>query len=276
MKKRDLILIYDDYCPLCSWYSGLFVKAGLLDKNGRTPFSEADQSLLSMVDIDRSRNHIPLVDKNSKRVLYGIDAMLEILGGRFPLIKSIGNYRPIKCFLLMLYKLISYNRKVIVAKKCREGKFDCAPDFDVKYRLLFMIIFLAFNTLMLWPIHKYLLTRLEFYQLNFFTLQLVHAGFAGINILVSIAAGRTKAIEFLGQVNMLALITVLLTLILVAAYSIFRLPEWMIMFSLGMIAMYVVIEYFRRMRYASIIKGNKMIIAVNIICMVAFVTYLFS
>jgi hypothetical protein len=27
---KNKILVYDDHCPLCQWYSGLFVKYGLL------------------------------------------------------------------------------------------------------------------------------------------------------------------------------------------------------------------------------------------------------
>src|SRR5262249_4665171 len=127
----DRVLLYDDYCPLCVWYSGLFVKFGLLDPGRRIPFSKADIVILTSIDIEKGKDQIPFFDKETGTTLYGIDTLLEILGQKAPLVKSIGNFRPVKWFLQRLYKLISYNRKVIVAKKCGSGKFDCSPAFNV-------------------------------------------------------------------------------------------------------------------------------------------------
>ena len=113
---KNKILVYDDNCPLCTWYSGLFVKYGFLESGGRKAFSTLDDKLLSLIDFNKSRNEIPLLDTSSNRVLYGIDALLEILDQKIPCIKTTGNVAPIKWFLKKFYKLISYNRKVIVAK----------------------------------------------------------------------------------------------------------------------------------------------------------------
>jgi predicted DCC family thiol-disulfide oxidoreductase YuxK len=76
---ENKILIYDDNCPLCTWYSGLFVKYGYLNADGRKPFSTLDSELLAKIDFDKSRNEIPLLDTTTNKVLYGIDALLEIL-----------------------------------------------------------------------------------------------------------------------------------------------------------------------------------------------------
>src|SRR5689334_12403294 len=127
----DRILLYDDHCPLCSWYSGLFVKFGLVSAENRVPFSEADIEILTSIDIERGKDEIPFLDKRTGITLYGIDTLLEILGQQAPFIRSIGNFRPVKWFLQRLYKLVSYNRKVIVARKCGTGRFDCSPAFNV-------------------------------------------------------------------------------------------------------------------------------------------------
>jgi hypothetical protein len=79
---KSKILIYDDNCPLCTWYSSLFVAWGLLPPEGRKPFSSVEPSLLLSIDLDKSRNEIPLLDTKSGKVLYGIDALLDILGQR--------------------------------------------------------------------------------------------------------------------------------------------------------------------------------------------------
>ena len=95
---KNKILVYDDNCPLCSWYSSLFVRFGLLPGEGRKAFSSLDPSLLTLIDFDRSRNEIPLLDTHSGKILYGIDALLEILGHRAALIKTIGHIKPINWF----------------------------------------------------------------------------------------------------------------------------------------------------------------------------------
>ena len=52
------VLLYDDYCPLCSWYSGLFVKFGLLNAGNRIPFSKADIEMpRSMYEKGETRFH---------------------------------------------------------------------------------------------------------------------------------------------------------------------------------------------------------------------------
>ena len=275
MKTNNLILIYDDYCPLCSWYSNLFVKTGLLSSKGRVPFSKADNEILSMINIDNARNQIPLIDRGNNKVYYGIDAILEVLNQKIPFIRSIGNISFVRWFLLKFYKFISYNRKVIVAKKCGNGSFDCAPDFNIQYRLMFMTTFLLFNTLMLWPIHKIVLSSFSFYHLDFTTLQLAHFAFVLTNISLAASFRSKKSLEYLGQVNMLALIAVLLLSPLIILNLIFPIAEWAMMFYLGMVTMFIIKEYVRRMEYVFMVRSNKTIVITNFACMLGFVAYLF-
>src|SRR6185503_17536053 len=178
---KNKILIYDDSCPLCTWYSGLFVKYGFLNADGRKPFSTLDDKLLSKIDFDKSRNEIPLLDTSTNKVLYGIDALLEILDQKIPLIKATGNLAPIKWLLTKLYKLISYNRKVIAAKRCGHGDIDCSPGYNYLYRFIFMAVCVAFNTIMLYPVHYSIFSKLPYYHLSLPELQLAHFIFVGIN-----------------------------------------------------------------------------------------------
>src|SRR5690349_14596360 len=136
---KNAILVYDDNCPLCTWYSSLFTRYGFLPEHGRKAFSTLDQSLLQKIDFNRSRNEIPLIDTNNGSVAYGLDALLTILGDRFSWIKKVGKWKIVYWFFRKLYKLISYNRKVIVAKKCSAGAIDCAPDINYGYRFLFLL-----------------------------------------------------------------------------------------------------------------------------------------
>jgi len=275
MKTTNRILLYDDYCPLCTWYSGLFVKFHLLEPGNRIAFSKADLSVLTAIDIEKGKDEIPLFDPATGQTLYGIDSLLEILDPKIPCIKRIGNTKPVNWFLRKLYKLISCNRKVIVAKKCGPGTFDCSPGFNLRYRTAFLLIFLLFNSCMLFPIHAYLLTPQSFYHLNSMQLQTGHLVFAGINCFLALFLQRRKAIDYLGQVNMLALVATLL-LIAVTLFNIFLpLPGWTVLSFLLLATAFIIKEYRRRMNYAGIINSHKTIVWINIICTALFLGYVF-
>jgi predicted DCC family thiol-disulfide oxidoreductase YuxK len=275
MKTNTHILLYDDYCPLCTWYSGLFVKLGLLNPENRVPFSKADIEILTAIDIEKGKDEIPLYEKETGKTLYGIDALLEILGQNCKLIKPIGNLKPLNWFLKKLYKLISYNRKVIVAKKCGTGSFDCSPGFNVFYRMLFMSIFLLFNSFMLFPLHKTIFSSISFYHLDFFELQAAHLLFVAVNCTIAVFLNPKKGIEYLGQINMLAVICILLLTLLLFLLNTFLLPEWMIFFYLALLTVLIIKEYFRRMKYLNLLPGYKTIIILNLFCLAGFLGYVF-
>lgn len=275
MKYANQFLIYDDYCPLCTWYSGMFVKHGFLKSENRVPFSRADIDMLTAIDIEKAKDEIPLFNKDEQTTLYGIDSLLEILSWKMPVIKSIGNIQPVKWLLKKLYKLISYNRKVIVAKKCGEGVFDCSPYFSFRYRILFMIMFLVFNSFMLIPLHQNLFSGLSFYHLNLAQLQFAHLSLVAINFTVASLLHRKNAIEYLGQVNMLALISILLLLPLMFLTSFFGLPELFAVGWLVILMIFILKEYFRRMKYANVFTRYRSIIVTNLICLAGFLLYVF-
>ena len=272
---KNKILVYDDNCPLCSWYSSLFVRFGLLPGEGRKAFSSLDPSLLTLIDFDRSRNEIPLLDTHSGKILYGIDALLEILGHRAALIKTIGHIKPINWFLKKLYRFISYNRKVIVARRCGPGKIDCAPDMSIQYRLLFMLVFLANNTLLLFPIHDIVLASIPGFSLSILQLQAGHFSLVIINMLLAITFNKSMAIEYLGQVNMLALTGILMIIPLMLLIRFVDPPAWMVMIYLGLTTLFIFKEYLRRMEYASVLPANKWIASSNLVCMMGFIFFLF-
>jgi predicted DCC family thiol-disulfide oxidoreductase YuxK len=271
---KNKILIYDDNCPLCSWYSHEFVRFGFLPENGRTAFSTLDPVLLDKIDFEKSRNEIPLLDTKTGKVLYGIDTLLEIAGTKIPFIKKTGNIPLVKWFLKRLYKLISYNRKVIVASKCGPGSIDCTPDMNYFYRLIFMAVFLLFNTAMLTPLHNYVFTNLSYYHPSVIGLQAVHFIFVFINCILAFTLTKEKGFEYLGQVNMLALTTILLLLPLLIL-NLFYTNEWINSFYLLFSAVFIFKEYIRRMDFAGLLIKNKWLVSLNLLSLTGFLFYLF-
>lgn len=271
MKTARYILIYDDKCPICAAYTRLFVKTGILNNDGRISFIKANTGLLERFDIDRGKNEIPLLDTSTGKVHYGIDALLELLNTRIPIIKGIGRFKPVYWFLRKLYKFISFNRKVIVAVKCNKGQFDCSPEFNYKWRLLFMLFFLCFNTAALIPVQQYALANSIFSNASLEYLQVLHIMLVGSNVLLALTMTKTEAFEYLGQVNILATIAVLF-LLLLAGFNRFIIASPIINnLYLFAILLLIVKEYIRRMNYAGTFS-NIYITATNIFCIVAFLT----
>lgn len=134
-------IIYDDSCPMCRWYTGEFVRLGFLKEEGRCSFSELSKSeWMDNIDMDRSRDEIPLVDLKGGATLYGIDSLSYLLGQRLPFIPKVLSYRPIRWFFTRFYKLISYNRREIAASPPSTKGIDCTPHFNLFYRLLYIFL----------------------------------------------------------------------------------------------------------------------------------------
>ena len=133
-------LLYDEDCPLCRAYTSGFIKAGMLDENGKKSYCQLSDEEQKFIDVKRASNEIALVDNDNKTVIYGIDSLLKIIGYSFPWIAKIGNLKPIKIFLKKLYSFISYNRKVIIPGKInKEIRLQCVPNFNYKYRILYIL-----------------------------------------------------------------------------------------------------------------------------------------
>lgn len=143
-------LIYDNTCPVCKLYSSGFVKYGFLEKENRIAFSHLDrQEFVCRMDLQRSRHEIPLVDLQSGETIYGLDALLFLLAQKWPATRIL-NKTPFYWFFKRLYALVSYNRRIIAASEKQEIKFDCTPDFNMKYRVVFIAFAVLFSSLVTW------------------------------------------------------------------------------------------------------------------------------
>ncbi len=144
---KNKTLIYDNTCPMCDAYSNAFVSKGMLDKDGRKSFAEADTGMLAMLDKDRARHEIPLVDNQTGEVLYGLDGLLLIVANALPVLKPLLAHRWFKKMLTPLYKFISYNRRVIAGSFYGGIGFDCAPDFHLGWRIALIVLGIGYTAL---------------------------------------------------------------------------------------------------------------------------------
>jgi predicted DCC family thiol-disulfide oxidoreductase YuxK len=136
-------IIYDDNCPMCAAYTGAFVKFGLLEQDGRLGFEDLSQDMSCQLDLNRARHEIPLLDRESGEVTYGKEALFMILGTRWPILKPLFRFAPFRMMIHLLYQLITYNRRVIVGSKGPSTGFDCAPDFHLGWRWIYITLALS-------------------------------------------------------------------------------------------------------------------------------------
>jgi predicted DCC family thiol-disulfide oxidoreductase YuxK len=274
MKQSAFTLVYDEHCPFCVWYTGLFVKFGFLQKEERKSFTRAGEAFLEHCNFARSKNEIPFINHTTGETFYGIDALLELLNRKIPFIKGIGNIKPVKYFLTRLYKLISLNRKIIVGNKTKFDCVDCTPDYNFFYRVTFILLSLLFITVMLLPIHTTILSNIPFYQLSVVQLLSIHFAIVLTNTFISSLLSGKRGMDYLGQMNMLALSAILLNIPLLLAHSVTNFHYLFDVVYLAGVSMLMVFDYFRRIDFADL-QTNKKIIAINLFTFTVLMVALF-
>ncbi len=146
---QNRTLIYDKDCPMCNVYSQGFIKAGMLDKNGRQAFSELSEFSKKVLDLHRSKNEIALVNTTDQSVSYGLESLLIIIGNSFPTLEKIARFPFLYWFFQKLYKFVSYNRKQIIPSKNDYSENACVPDFNLKYRLVYIAFVVLISSFVL-------------------------------------------------------------------------------------------------------------------------------
>jgi predicted DCC family thiol-disulfide oxidoreductase YuxK len=48
-------LLYDEDCPMCTFYTAAFIKTKMLDTNGRKPFVTLTDAEANYIDMDRAK-----------------------------------------------------------------------------------------------------------------------------------------------------------------------------------------------------------------------------
>ena len=146
---ENKVIVYDDACPMCKAYTAGFVKIGWLKQ--RTGFTNASPDMLAKLDLNRARHEIPLYDSKTGEVKYGLDALFLILGDRMPIFKPLFRSPIFRAPLFQLYQLITFNRRIIAASVSPKTGFNCAPDVNLFYRWLYILLALGAGALLLLP-----------------------------------------------------------------------------------------------------------------------------
>jgi len=239
-------LLYDEDCPLCNLYTSGFIKAGMLDENGKKPFSNLSEEEQVFIDVEKAKNQIALVDNKNKTVLYGIDSLLKVIGNSFPWMEKVGHFLPIKFFLKKLYSFISYNRKVIIPNKEEHGKvLQCVPTFSYKYRILYIVIATFITALTLYNFSE-LLPDLP--KGNFFRELILAFGQIIFQSLFLLKFGKEKILNYVGNLMTVSLYGSLILTPILLLNKFIEIPAILILGWFGMTVLIMFIEHFRRIQ----------------------------
>ncbi|HMU73131.1 MAG TPA: hypothetical protein PKD93_10345, partial [Ferruginibacter sp.] len=99
--------------------------------------------------------------------------------------------------------------------------------------------------------------------------QTLHALLVGSNLLLAATLNRLRAMEYIGQVNVLATISTALLMLLAGFNKYVWIDPLLNNAALLLILLFIGKEYIRRMAYAGTLKLLYVTIA-NVICIVAF------
>ncbi|MDG2433926.1 DCC1-like thiol-disulfide oxidoreductase family protein [Flavobacterium sp.] len=245
-------LLYDEDCPMCNMYTTGFIKTNMLDNQGRKPFVNITTEEENYIDIHRAKNEIALVDTQNKRVYYGIESLLKVIGNSFPWMEKIGNWKPINYFLKKLYKFISYNRKVIVPSKPKVGdQINCIPDFNTKYRLFYIAFATFFTALVLFQYAELIvfLPKATFVREILFAI-----GQIGFQAHFIRKIDKQKQWNYIGNFVTVSIIGSLLLLPILFLNSYYNLNEYFILAWFGLTVNFMIYEHYRRINLLELPK----------------------
>lgn len=243
---QNQTLLYDEDCPLCQVYTTGFIKAKMLDENGRKSYCQLNENEQTFVDVNRASNEIALIDNENKTVLYGIDSLLKVIGFSFPLIEKIGNLKPVKLFLKKLYSFVSYNRKVIIPSKINKiVKLHCVPDFNYKYRFLFIGFAATITTIVLYNYSLLIQNLPKASMTREFIIALGQLFFQSFFLL---EFDKKTILNYTGNLMTVSLMGSLLLLPMLALQTVLNIPENIILGWFAITAFIMFIEHYRRIK----------------------------
>jgi predicted DCC family thiol-disulfide oxidoreductase YuxK len=136
---KDHVVLFDAECPMCSVYTKAFVKTGMLDNNGRTPYQAMQQETCPVYDRQRAVNEIALINVKNGEVTYGVNSLFKIIGNACPVLAPLFAFRPFVWLMSKVYAFISYNRRVIIPPIKEDANFAYQPTFKLHYRIAYLL-----------------------------------------------------------------------------------------------------------------------------------------
>ena len=249
---KNHTLLYDEECPMCNLYTSEFIKTKMLDSDGRKSFTTITSSEQIFIDVERAKNEIALVDNENKKVFYGIESLLKVIGNSYPCMESIGNLKSVNFMLNKLYKFISYNRKVIAPSKIVSEKgLECIPTFNIKYRLSYIVFATLFTAIILLQYSQIIMLLPK---ATFVRELLLAVGQIAFQYLFLQKLSKQSQLEYIGNLVTVSVIgSLILTPVLVLSQFV-HLNEYLILGWFGLTVNVMIYEHYRRIKLLQLPK----------------------
>ncbi len=245
-------LLYDEDCPVCNIYTSGFIKTKMLDSQGRKSFELISTEEINYINIERAKNEIALVDKKNKKVYYGIESLLKVIGNSFPLMEKAGNWKPINYLLKKLYKLVSYNRKVIAPSKNKnDNKIQCVPSLNIRYRVIYILLVTLLTAITLFK-YAELITLLP--KANFSRELVLAFGQIGFQYLFIQKISKQKQLDYLGNLVTVSIMGSLVLLPVLLLNHFMLVNEYIILGWFGLTVNLMILEHYRRTKILELPK----------------------
>jgi len=241
---KNYSLIYDDSCPLCQSYSKAFVNTGLLNEENREAYQNMSENTCMLIDKRRACNEIALVNKKTGEVLYGIDSILKIITTPLPILNRFLTFKPIYWLLKKCYSFISYNRKVIMPNN--EKLDNCIPDFNMKYRVLYILFTWIFTSFVLLKFSYHITKFIP--ESNFGREFFICGGQIVFQSLILIRYSSRQKMDYLGNMMTISFLGSLLIYVGIGLGNKLNFSENAFIIYFLTVAFFMFIEHFRRMK----------------------------
>jgi hypothetical protein len=155
--------------------------------------------LVDQIDFEIGRDEIPLVDLEGGKTIYGVDSMVHLLARKLPWLPAVVAFPPINWAVRHLYKLVSYNRRIMAPSAKQVIKYDCTPHFNWTYRLLYLALTFAVGISLITNYALQFLAPTVQFGLLFLLLFLLHQ--------TCVFTKTTTKMEYLGQLGTVLILT---------------------------------------------------------------------
>lgn len=253
MIKNHKLLIDGD-CPMCNIYGKCFVQFKWIDEQSLSPYQLISAEYAHKIDMEKARNEIAFFDETNGKTNYGIQAFIKILAANNGFFNWILRFSPIQFLLTKLYKLISYNRKVIYPVAQQTHKKSCTPDFNLTYRWLYIIGVAFFTGLVLNQFIHYINQYFGFTHL-WWREYIICFGQVVWQLSASYLIIKNRTIEYLGNMSTVSLIGALLLIPLLGVLQIFNFSAWIMLFYFSLVVGVMLLEHIRRCRLLNLSLG---------------------
>jgi predicted DCC family thiol-disulfide oxidoreductase YuxK len=205
------VLIYDDKCSFCVWYSKALVNTKLLKQADVCGFNNAPAHILALIDFEHADIEVPLYDSVSNKIYYGADAIIELATSKLNLVKKIAKLAPINYVLHQAYKLVSYNRKGLLATKPNAGAYQCMNAYSYNYKKFFIVLCYLLSVIVINTLHA-----VNFPRASSWIIML-----SGFVVLASVITSNKNYLELAmqWQLQLMIMCTVLIPFSLLLPYS---------------------------------------------------------